>query len=158
MVYSQLGFAPIFCFGRKVYGRAHMSATVKFILGGVVIVAAMFTLGYVSCQEGKAYYITVAEYDAMKGSLAGKTLKLAGDVVAGSIDRSKPQMEFVISSGNHKIKVLYTGKEIIPDTFKDGSIAVVEGKPAADGSFHANHIEAKCSSKYESKYDKRTSK
>jgi cytochrome c-type biogenesis protein CcmE len=135
-----------------------MPARMKFLLGGVVIVAALAWLGFVRFQESKAYYITVDEYSTMKGSLEGKTLKLAGDVVAGSIDRSKPQMEFVISSRDHQIKVRYTGKSIIPDTFKDGSKALVEGKSAADGIFLANHIEAKCASKYESEYDKRTNK
>ena len=32
----------------------------------------------------------------LKEDLDGKTLKLAGEVVPGSIDRTKPQMEFVI--------------------------------------------------------------
>jgi cytochrome c-type biogenesis protein CcmE len=136
----------------------HMPARVKFVLGGAVIVAALAWLGFVGFQESKAYYITVDEYSAMKGNLEGKTLKLAGDVVAGSVDRSKPQMEFIITSRDHQIKVRYTGKEVIPDTFKDGSKALVEGKPAADGSFQANHIEAKCASKYESEYDKRTNR
>jgi cytochrome c-type biogenesis protein CcmE len=134
-----------------------MPAKAKFILGGVVIVAALAWLGFVGFQESKAYYITVDEYSAMKGSLDGKTLKLAGDVVAGSINRSKSQMEFVISSRDNKIRVRYTGKDIIPDTFKEGSKALVEGKPAPDGTFLASHIEAKCASKYESEYDKRNS-
>jgi cytochrome c-type biogenesis protein CcmE len=132
-----------------------MPAKMKFILGGVVIIAALAWLGFVGFQESKAYYITVDEYSSMKGTLEGKTLKLAGDVVAGSIDRSKPQMEFVISNRDNRIRVRYTGKDIIPDTFKDGSKALVEGKPAPDGTFQANHIEAKCASKYESEYDKK---
>jgi cytochrome c-type biogenesis protein CcmE len=133
-----------------------MPAKMKFILGGAVIVAALAWLGFVGFQESKAYYITVDEYSALKGDTDGKTFKLAGDVIAGSIDRSKPQMEFVISSSENKIKVRYVGTAIIPDSFKDGSKALVEGKPAPDGTFEASHIEAKCASKYESEYDKRT--
>jgi cytochrome c-type biogenesis protein CcmE len=45
---------------------------------------------------------------------------------------------------------------VIPDTFKEGSKTLVEGKVAPDGTFQARHIEAKCASKYESEYDKRT--
>ncbi len=133
-----------------------MPAKVKFIVGGVVILAALAWLGFVGFQESKAYYITVDEYSAMKGSLDGKTLRLAGDVVTGSINKSQPQMEFVISSRDHSIKVRYTGTDVIPDTFKDGSKALVEGKPGPDGTFQARHIEAKCASKYESEYDQRT--
>jgi len=133
-----------------------MPAKIKFIIGGIVILAALAWLGFVGFQESKAYYITVDEYSTMKENLDGKTLRLAGDVVAGSINRSKPQMEFVISSRVHNIKVRYTGTDIIPDTFKDGSKALVEGKPGPDGIFQASHIEAKCASKYESEYDQRT--
>jgi cytochrome c-type biogenesis protein CcmE len=130
-----------------------MPAKMKFILGGVVIVAALAWLGFVGFQESKAYYITVDEFAAMKGNTDGKTFKLAGDVVTGSIDKTKSQMEFVISSRDNKIKVRYVGSAIVPDTFKDGSKALVEGKPAPDGIFQASHIEAKCASKYESEYD-----
>jgi cytochrome c-type biogenesis protein CcmE len=133
-----------------------MSAKIKFILGGIIIVAALSWLGFVGFQESKAYYITVDEYSATKSDLQGKILKVAGDVVAGSIDRSKPQMEFALSNNNKMIRVRYIGKDIIPDTFKDGSKALVEGNAAPDGTFQARRIEAKCASKYESEYEKKT--
>jgi cytochrome c-type biogenesis protein CcmE len=133
-----------------------MGARLKFILGGAVVFAALAWLGFVGFQESKAYYITVDEYSSMEHSLDGKTLKIAGDVVSGSINRTKPQMEFVIASQGKSIKVRYVGKDIIPDTFKDGSKALVEGKVSPDGIFQARHIEAKCASKYEAEYEKRT--
>jgi len=133
-----------------------MVARMKFIVGGVIIVAALAWLGFVGFQESKAYYITVDEYHSMQDSLQGKTVKLAGDVVSGSIDRSKPQMEFIISSRDNRIKVRYTGDAIIPDSFTDGSKALVEGDIAPDGVFQARHIEARCASKYEAEYSSRT--
>jgi cytochrome c-type biogenesis protein CcmE len=133
-----------------------MAARMKFIVGGIVIVVALAWLGYTGFQESKAYYITLDEYKSMKEKLEGKTFKLAGDVVAGSIDRTKSEMEFVMGSPNTRIRVRYTGKDIIPDTFKDGSKALVEGVVAPDGVFQAHHIEAKCASKYEAEYEKRS--
>lgn len=133
-----------------------MSAGMKVLLGGVVVVAALLWLGFVGFQESKAYYITVDEYASMKDKLDGKTLKLAGEVVTGSIDRTKPQMEFEIKNQDKAIKVQYVGKDIIPDTFKDGTRALVEGKVTPAGIFQASHIEAKCASKYEAEYDKRS--
>jgi cytochrome c-type biogenesis protein CcmE len=133
-----------------------MAARAKFIAGGIVIVVALTWLGFVGFQESKAYYITIDEYSSMKEKLDGKTIKLAGDVETGSIDRTKPQMEFVIGSPATKIRVRYVGKDIIPDTFKDGSKALVEGDVAPDGVFQARHIEAKCASKYEAEYEKRS--
>ena len=132
-----------------------MTAGMKILLGAIVVAAALVWLGFVGFEESKAYYITVDEYTAMKESVDGKTLKLAGEVVPGSIDRTKPQMEFVIGNRDKTIRVQYIGKEIIPDTFKDGTKALVEGKAAPDGVFQASHIEAKCASKYEAEYEKR---
>mgnify|MGYP000844957338 CR=1 FL=1 len=132
-----------------------MSAGMKVLIGGVIVAAALVWLGFVGFQESKAYYITVDEYDSMKDGLDGKTLKLAGEVETGSIDRSKPQMEFVISNKNKKIRVRYVGRDIIPDSFQDGTRALVQGAASPEGVFQASHIEAKCASKYEAEYEKR---
>jgi cytochrome c-type biogenesis protein CcmE len=136
--------------------RVGMNAGIKVALGGIVVAGALAWLFIVGFQESKAYYITVDEYYSMKGTLGGKRLKLAGEVVQGSIDRTKPNMEFVIANQGKRITVQYTGKDIIPDTFKDGTKALVEGKTTPDGVFQANHIEAKCASKYEAEYEKRS--
>jgi cytochrome c-type biogenesis protein CcmE len=133
-----------------------MSARIKVLLGGVVIAAALIWLGFVGFQESKAYYVTVDEYRSMQGSRDGKTLKLAGEVIAGSIDRAKSPMEFVLGNQDKTIRVRYVGKDIIPDTFKDGTKALVEGKAGPDGVFRATHIEAKCASKYEAEYQKKS--
>ena len=132
-----------------------MSARSKFILGGAAIICALAWLGFVGFEESKSYYITVAEYAAMADEFEGKTLKVAGDVVAGSINRSVSPMEFVISHQGNALKVQYIGKAVIPATFKDGSQAVVEGNVNEEGVFQARHIEAKCASKYEAEYEKR---
>ena len=128
----------------------------KFVLGGLVIVGALIWLGFIGFQESKAYYITVEEFSAMQGQLSGKTVKVAGDVVPGSIDRSRSPMEFLISSRGQTLKVRYVGKDVIPDTFRDESKAVVEGNLGSDGVFQARRIEAKCASKYEAEYEKKS--
>jgi len=128
----------------------------KFLLGGAVVVAALSWLGFVGFQESKSYYITVDEFSAMKNDLQGKTLKIAGDVVEGSIERSGPGLEFVITHSGKNLKVRYVGRDVLPDTFKGGSKAVVEGTLSEDGVLLARHIEAKCASKYEAEYNKKT--
>jgi cytochrome c-type biogenesis protein CcmE len=133
-----------------------MKARMKFIAGGIVIIGALAWLGFVAFEESRAYYITVDEYGSMKEELGGKTLRLAGDVAVNSIDRTRPEMEFILGGLETKIRVRYVGKEIVPDTFKDGSKALVEGTMAPDGTFRARHIEAKCTSKYEAEYEKRS--
>ena len=103
-----------------------MGARVKFWIGGLVIVAALGWLAFVAFEESKAYYITVDEFTSRGGDTEGKRFKLAGDVVAGSIDRSRPQLEFVIASPQSSIRVRYAGRDIIPDTFREGSKALVK--------------------------------
>ena len=124
----------------------------KFVVGGVVIVGALAYLGFVGIEQSKSYYITVSEYRSMESKLAGKTCKVAGDVVTGSIDRTKRPLEFTIGHEGRTLRVQYVGRDVIPDTFKDGSKAVVEGQIARDGTFQARHIEAKCASKYEAEF------
>jgi cytochrome c-type biogenesis protein CcmE len=65
-------------------------------------------------------------------------------------------MEFLIGSPKETLRVRYVGKEVIPDTFQEGAKVLVEGSVASDGVFQARHIEAKCASKYEAEYEKRS--
>ncbi len=134
-----------------------MVTRMKFIVGGLVVVAALAWLGFVGFQESKAYYITINEFRTMQGDLEGKTIKIAGEVVHGSIDRGKPQMEFTLGDQKESIRVRYVGKDVIPDTFKDGAKALVQGDVAPDGVFQARQIEAKCASKYEAEFVKKGS-
>ncbi len=43
----------------------------------------------------------------------------------------------------------YVGRDPLPDTFKDGAQALVEGKMMPDNRFVAEQVQAKCASKYE---------
>jgi hypothetical protein len=60
----------------------------------------------------------------------------------------------VTEDQTHTLAVRYSGSQPVPDTFKDGSEAIVEGQRLSDGSFDADHIQAKCASKYEAEYGK----
>jgi cytochrome c-type biogenesis protein CcmE len=46
------------------------------------------------------------------------------------------------------LHVDYTGTEAPPDTFKDDSQALADGRFDRDGVFHAKQLQAKCASKY----------
>src|SRR5678809_1770760 len=57
-----------------------------------------------------------------------------------------------VKTMHHSMRVNYVGSQPVPDTFKDRADAVVEGKVLADATFEADHLQAKCASKYEAKY------
>ena len=121
----------------------------KFLVGSLVIVLTLAYLGYSGFQESKAYYQTVSELYASKDSAYGKRLKVAGDVVPGSIMRQGKAINFVISQENQSLPVHYIGTDAPPDTFVDRAQAVVEGEFGRDGTFTATKMQAKCASKYE---------
>ena len=57
-------------------------------------------------------------------------------------------MQFTLVENDQMLPVIYKGTEAPPDTFKDGSQAMVEGRIADDGVFRAQQLQAKCASKY----------
>jgi len=124
----------------------------KFYVGIFVILATFLWLAFSGYQEGKAYYVTVEELQQMKEKAYTRRLKVAGDVVKGSIQKIHAQVKFNISQDNLILPVLYVGDDPIPDTFKDEAKVVVEGKLLKNNTFEAKHIQAKCASKYEAEF------
>jgi cytochrome c-type biogenesis protein CcmE len=121
----------------------------KFVAGAAVIVLTLTYLGFSGFQESKAYYQTVSELYATKATAYDKRLKVAGDVVPGSIVREGKVIKFLISQETDTLPVQYVGTDAPPDTFVDRAQAVVEGQLGRDGVFIANKMQAKCASKYE---------
>src|SRR5215475_919909 len=127
------------------------SQTSKFLkFGGamIVIVAALGFLAYTGVQESKSYYVTIKELHGMGDGAYTKRLRVAGNVQPGSIKRSGTQVQFVLVENDQTLNVVYTGTEAPPDTFKDESQALAEGKLGHDGVFQAKQLQAKCASKY----------
>src|SRR5262249_10118247 len=99
----------------------------------------------------KSYYVTIAELhkDAAQGDqVYAKRLRVAGNVVPGSIKRQGSRVEFSLKENDQVLPVVYHGSEAPPDTFKDDAQALAEGMLGRDGIFQAKHLQAKCASKY----------
>ncbi len=134
----------------------------KFALGIAVIAGCVIMLVVTGLKETSMYYFTVAELEAREAEFVGRKIKLAGKVVAGSIRRDDTSLDlrFEIwepvegspAASAHRKSIYYTG--IVPDTFSDEANVILEGVTGKDGVFVADHLLAKCPSKYESKsYD-----
>src|SRR5436309_12777477 len=121
----------------------------KFVVGSLVIVLTLAYLAYSGYQESKAYYQTVSELYASKEQAYARRLKVAGDVVPGSIQREGKVINFVISQEDQQTKkvqtlaVQYVGTDAPPDTFVDRAQAVVEGKMGHDGVVVATRTRSK---------------
>ena len=129
---------------------------IKFVVGSTIIVAALAFLAFTGFQDNKSYYQTVTELYASKDRAYGRSLRVEGDVVAGTIDKTRPkETNFVITGTDpktkevHQLNVKYVGSDPLPDTFRDNAQAVVEGTYQKDGVFVAKSLTAKCASRYE---------
>jgi cytochrome c-type biogenesis protein CcmE len=123
----------------------------KYLKFGAVTVVILLSLGYLAytgVQDSKSYYVTIKELQGMGDGAYSKRLRVAGNVVPGSIKRSGTRVEFLLKEQELTLAVSYTGTEAPPDTFKDDSQALADGNFGRDGVFHAKQLQAKCASKY----------
>ena len=117
----------------------------------VLIVGSLVWLAFSGVKDTKTYYKTIPELEKMGAQAQGQRLRVGGDVQPGSIVKNGGRVSFQLHQGAATLSVVYTGTDPLPDTFKDNAQALAEGRLAADGTFEANHIQAKCASKYEAK-------
>ncbi len=128
-----------------------MKKNAKFGALIVLILGTLAWIGTSAVKGNQSYYKTVAELRKLPDEARSRRLRVAGDVVKGSIERRTGEVDFTLTQEHQNLHVAYTGEDPLPDTFRDGAQALAEGQLGNDGVFRANHIQAKCSSKYQSK-------
>lgn len=124
------------------------SRYLRFGIATAVIVLSLGYLAFTGVEESKSYYVTIAELRKMGDDAYAKRLRVAGNVVPGSIQRQGSKILFQLTEQGQELAVVYTGSEAPPDTFVDNSQALAEGEFGRDGVFHAKKLQAKCASKY----------
>lgn len=121
----------------------------KFLLGGLLILAALGVLGYMGFQSSATYYYTVSEVLAKGNTLYDKDVRISGKVADGSIvqQNAGSSLRFTITDGQKDFQVAYQGA--VPDAFfQPDADVVVEGRMDPGGVFQARNLVAKCPSKY----------
>ena len=126
-----------------------MKKKAKFGIGISVIVVALGCLAWMGYGESKTYYHTIAELETLQGRALKQRMRVGGTVAVNSIRRYSGRVDFVLEGEGKTLPVSYVGSDPLPDTFVDKSQALVEGSPNSDGRFVAEHVQAKCASKYE---------
>lgn len=126
-----------------------MKKQAKFGIGIGVIVISLASLAWLGYGESKTYYHTIAELQTLHGADRSHRIRVGGTVAPGSIHRMTGRVDFVLEGEGKSLPVSYVGNDPLPDTFVDKAQALVEGRPAADGRFVAEVVQAKCASKYE---------
>ena len=146
----------------------------KFLVGGLLIVAAVVYLIFSSLQSSSQYFLTIKELQVKGASIVGRDVKLSGAVVGDSIqyDSQTLTLRFTIAHtpGDQKevdaqgglaavlhaavidptaprMEVVYKG--VKPDLLRNEAQAILTGKLGEDGVFYASELLLKCPTKYE---------
>ncbi len=124
----------------------------KFMIGGLLIVAAVAVLIGLGVRGGGAYYLTLQELQAKGPSVVGQNVRLAGLLDKSSIVRDNTNLilNFRVTENNISVPITYSfAKNPVPDTFDLGESVVAEGKLRSDGVFEAHQLFVQCPSKYQ---------
>jgi cytochrome c-type biogenesis protein CcmE len=125
----------------------------KILLTVVVSASAISGLLWASLGKGAEYYKYVDEARSSQVRLAGKRLRVHGNVVLGSVVHQAGTLDYHFTMESKAprehatMTVDFHG--IVPDLFKDGAEIIAAGVLGADGLLKSDRIETKCPSKYE---------
>ncbi len=124
-----------------------MRSKVKITVSFTIVSVLLLWLTLSGFDQNMQYYVSIDEVKTMTSATSG--MRVQGYLVPGSLVRTDESLKvrFVIQDKGQELEVEYD-KEL-PDTFKDGSEVLVEGKMHVDGHFQASMLMAKCPSKYD---------
>ena len=115
------------------------------IVGALIAIGIAAVLILNALNSNIALYVTPSEVAAGKSPL-GQVFRIGGMVRDGSVKRDGITVHFVITDMVKDIPVSYTG--ILPDLFKEGKGAVIQGRLNSDGQFIASEVLAKHDENY----------
>ena len=146
----------------------------KFIVGGLLIIAAIVYLIMSSAQANAQYFMTIDEVEANGSDLQGRDLRVSGAVVGDSIqyDPQSLTLTFTVAHipgdnkeieqagglaevlhlavsdpSRSKMEVVYNGPK--PDLLRTEAQAIMTGSIGQDGKFYADELLLKCPTRYE---------
>jgi cytochrome c-type biogenesis protein CcmE len=126
---------------------------VKILLGVTVIGGGLGYFTFQAMQSSWSYYYSVDEFSANISDMNNYSLRIAGRVKPGSVNRDlqKMNLTFTLAGVKTEIPVIYVGT--VPDNFTDDIEVVVEGRLDENKSFKAKTLMTKCESKYKAKVE-----
>ncbi len=113
-------------------------------LGVVAVVGAATALVLNAFQSNLVFFYTPTQI-AAKEAPSGRTFRLGGLVVAGSVKRDGVNVNFEVTDTAKVVPVQFSG--ILPDLFKEGKGVVAQGQ-LENGVFQAKEVLAKHDENY----------
>lgn len=162
--------------------ETHSTGRLKFIIGGVLIIAAIVYLIVSSTQASAQYFLTVKELYSRGNSIMGKDVRVSGAVVGDSIqyDPQTLTLKFtianipgdnnvieqqgglaavlhaaVLDTNRPRLQVVYNG--VKPDLLRNEAQAIITGKLGQNGVFNASELLLKCPTRYQDAVPQQTS-
>ncbi len=159
---------------QAVIARPKLGGRVKFIIGGILIVAATIYLIISSTRANAQYFFTIDELKARGQSMVGQNVRISGAVIGDSInyDPQTLALSFTIANvpadnkqleaqgglaavlhaavtdpSRTRLQVVYNGPK--PDLLRDEAQAIITGSIGGDNVFRADELLLKCPTKYE---------
>lgn len=153
---------------------ARSGGRTKFLIGGLLIVAAIVYLIASSTQASAQYYLTIDELAEKGESVRGRDLKISGAVDGDSIvyepdtltlrftvANVPADLEAIEESGGlaevlhlavsdpnaRRLQVVYIG--VKPDLLRHEAQAIMTGRMDDNGVFQASELLLKCPTRYE---------
>ena len=147
---------------------------IKFILGGLLIVAAVVYLIASSTQAAAQYYLTIDELAVKAETVGDRDIRISGAVDGETIsyDAQSLTLRFTIANvpadtdeieaagglaevlhqavedeNATRLDVQYEGP--MPDLLRHEAQAIVTGRMGSDGVFYAEELLLKCPTRYE---------
>jgi len=146
----------------------------KFVIGGLLIVAAIIYLVVTNLHSTAQYFYTVDEIKSKGQSVMGKSLRASGAVIGDSITFDSKTLKITFTMANvsndtkdieaagglaqvlhdavlnpkaSRLQVVYVGPK--PDLLQNEAQAIVTGKLGDDGIFYADELLLKCPTRYD---------
>ncbi len=146
----------------------------KFIIGGLLILAAVVYLIFSSTQVNAEFFLTIDELVAKNANMTGKNVRVSGAVLGDTIQYDAQTLtlkftvvnvpadnkeieaqgglaavlhEAVSDPDRQRLEVVYKG--VKPDLLKNEAQAIMTGQLGQDGLFYADELLLKCPTKYE---------
>jgi cytochrome c-type biogenesis protein CcmE len=113
-------------------------------LGILAVVGGATTLVLNAFQSNLVFFFSPSQIVAKEAPL-GRTFRLGGLVVAGSVQREGVAVRFEVTDTATTVPVQFSG--ILPDLFKEGKGVVAQGK-LENGVFQAKEVLAKHDENY----------
>src|SRR6266550_1925237 len=128
--------------GESVKPRHKRLAAIGLGIAALGIAAALLLSAF---EKNLVFFFTPSQVAANEAP-QGRTFRIGGMVVRGSLKREGVNVEFTVTDTAKSMRVTYRGQ--LPDLFREGKGVVAQGQLGADGMFRASEVLAKHDENY----------